>query len=422
MGRDGRNDPRENDLDNLRSFLTALMIVHHTAIAYGGSGAWEFKSRCFPVVSPALTAFNAINQTFFMGLFFFLSGHFARRSIAQVSHNHRKFIRSRLLRLGLPAVLYTLIVEPALKAFVHLFDSSRTANVEWTYIGNIFWSYWRQLRGVRGPVWYLILTLVFDVLAGVIFRAKFTNLLATLPSLRRKASFIQIIWVANILVSFAVRLIYPISRTFTPLNLRLAFVPQYVLAYTWGHGSTLLNDRFIFAPLDAMAEPLTELFWSLCTSVMGLFTLFGISAHYSPSGIASFEQVLGGFNVPALLYAIWNEASFALIAPALMRVFAKYANHPIHMGSGPYLRKDTPRVLLARYSYAAYLSHVFVSLGVELAVEAVRECSSTQFTVGTAVLDGPVVTTLCVGLTNVLFSYFMGYLVVEYVPGARQII
>jgi len=136
----------------------------------------------------------------------------------------------------------------------------------------------------------------------------------------------------------------------------------------------------------------------------------------------SFEQVLGGFNIPALLYAIWNEASFALVAPTSIRVFAKYTNRPIRIGVGAHLRRATPRVLLARYFYAAFLSHALVSLGIELAVEAASECSSTQITTGTAVLGGPVLTTVCVGLTNVLFSYFMGYLLVEYVPGAGQII
>jgi hypothetical protein len=143
---------------------------------------------------------------------------------------------------------------------------------------------------------------------------------------------------------------------------------------------------------------------------------------FSPSVAASFEQVLGGFNIPALLYAIWNEASFALVAPALIRVFAKHANRPIHIGVGAHLRRDNPRALLARYSYAAFLSHALVSLGVELAFDAASECSSTQSTAKVVVLGGPVLMTVVVGLTNVLFSHSMGYLLVEYVPGAGKIV
>jgi glucans biosynthesis protein C len=413
---------RQDDLDNLRSFLTALMIVHHIAIAYGGSGAWEFKSRCFPAFSLGLTAFNAINQTFFMGLFFYLSGRFARQSMAHVSRNNRKFILSRLLRLGLPSVLYTLILDPALKAFVHFFDPLRTTEAEWTHISDIFWNYWSQLRGVRGTVWYLSLTFIFDILAGVIFPTKFSNFLARLHILRRKASFIPLLWAANVLVSFSVRLIHPIYRTFTPLNLRLALLPQYILAYTWGHASTLLHDRFIFAPLGAAVQPLLELVWSLCASIIGLFALFGLSTRYSSSVLASFEQIMGGFNISALLYAIWNEVSFALVASAMIRVFAKHGNRPIYINVGAYLRRHSPRVLFARYSYAAFLSHALVSLGVEIAVEAASPCSSKQPTTEVFTLGGPVPMTLCVGLTNVFLSCFVGYLLVEYVPGAGQIV
>jgi hypothetical protein len=57
---------RKHGLDNLRTFLTALVILHHTAIVYGGSGEWPVRSRCFPPESLTLITFNAIDQTFFM--------------------------------------------------------------------------------------------------------------------------------------------------------------------------------------------------------------------------------------------------------------------------------------------------------------------------------------------------------------------
>lgn len=417
-----RKSDREDDLDNLRSFLTALMIVHHTAIAYGGSGAWEFRSRCFPAFSLALNAFNAINQTFFMGLFFFLSGRFAGKRNTHGSRSNRDFILSRLLRLGVPTILYTLLLEPALKALAHLFDPSQNAKDERTPIGDFFWDYWSQLRGVRGPVWYLVVVFMFDILGAVIVPTKFGNFLARLRVSRRKAVVIPLLWAANILVSFMVRLIYPIDRIFSPLNLRPAFLPQYIFAYTWGYASTLLNDRFILSPLSATARPLVDLVWALCLSVIGLFALFGVSARSSPSVLTSFEHIMGGFSIPALLYAIWNEVSFALVAPALMRVFAKHANRPIYVGIPGHHRGDTPRVLLARYSYAAFLSHTLVSLGVELVVEAVSACSSSRPPAAIYVFGGPVLMTASIGSVNVVLSYFVGCLLVEYIPGAGKIV
>lgn len=98
---------RKHGLDSLRTFLTALVILHHTAIVYGGSGKWEIRSRCFPPASVLLVPFKAIDQTFFMALFFYLSGHFTRVQMTKKRVSRCAVIRSRLLRILLPAVVYT---------------------------------------------------------------------------------------------------------------------------------------------------------------------------------------------------------------------------------------------------------------------------------------------------------------------------
>jgi len=62
-------------LDNLRTFLTGLVICHHSAVAMGGAGGWYYVVPP-PPGSPAptvLTLFTAINQSFFMSLFFAIS-------------------------------------------------------------------------------------------------------------------------------------------------------------------------------------------------------------------------------------------------------------------------------------------------------------------------------------------------------------
>jgi glucans biosynthesis protein C len=413
---------RQDDLDNLRSFLTALMIVHHTAIAYGGAGAWTFKSRCFPAFSPVLTAFNAINQTFFMGMFFFLSGFFARQSLKRGSRSKKDFLRSRLLRLGVPTVLYTLILEPALEVLVQLFDPSRNTKVQQGQAADIFWSYWSELRGIKGPVWYLAIVIIFDIITVVIAPAQFGNFLERVRSLNTKILTVPILWAVNVVTSFAIRLIYPVNRVFTPLNLRPAFLPQYILAYTCGHASALLNDRFVCAPFPALAPPLMDLVCSLSLSIVGLVALIAVTMQSSSSVPTSMEYLMGGFNLPAVLYTVWNEVSFALIAPAVMRVFAKYVNLPIHVSFPGGLRGVTSQTSLARYSYAAFLVHTIVSAAVELFIEARRACTSPQSTTMWHSFAEPVLMTVFVGITNVLLSWFVGFLLVEYVHGLGKIV
>lgn len=264
-----RRFPREHDLDNLRSFLTGLVVVHHTAIVYGGVGGWEFKSLCIPAASLALTAFNAINQTF-MGTFFFLSGHFTRQSMSRGSKSKADLIRSRLLRLGVPTLLHTLLVDPTFKALVMLFDPMREMKADRITVGDIYGTYWSQLRGVRGPVWYLAMAMVFDFLTVIVFPAQFGDLLKFLRASQSKSLLISTLWVANILTSFMLRLAYPVERIFTLLNLRPAFLPHYIMGYAWDHASVLSSENLIFAPFRGTLRPLTDLVWSLCLSVLGL--------------------------------------------------------------------------------------------------------------------------------------------------------
>jgi hypothetical protein len=69
-------------LDNFRIFLTALVIFHHTSIPYGGLGSWQYiSSHHAQGSSPAIIAFNALNQSFFMGSFFYLSGVMSSQSL-----------------------------------------------------------------------------------------------------------------------------------------------------------------------------------------------------------------------------------------------------------------------------------------------------------------------------------------------------
>ncbi|KAI4706062.1 hypothetical protein J4E89_009114 [Alternaria sp. Ai002NY15] len=72
------DNPRTHTLDNFRTSLTALVILHHASTPYGGAGSWSYtSSRYYPNSSPALVLFNVTNQTFFMGSCFLVSAYFS---------------------------------------------------------------------------------------------------------------------------------------------------------------------------------------------------------------------------------------------------------------------------------------------------------------------------------------------------------
>jgi len=59
-----------------------------------------------------LTAFISINQSFFMSLFFAISGFFTPASYD--AKGPGLFLRDRLVRLGIPLVVYFFVLNPAL--------------------------------------------------------------------------------------------------------------------------------------------------------------------------------------------------------------------------------------------------------------------------------------------------------------------
>lgn len=95
-------------LDNLRVAVIILVIAHHVGQAYGPTGGWwpiQEAAR-----SPLLGPFFTVNRSFFMSLFFMISGYFTVMSFC--SKGGRAFLKDRALRLGLPALVFGLIMIP----------------------------------------------------------------------------------------------------------------------------------------------------------------------------------------------------------------------------------------------------------------------------------------------------------------------
>lgn len=95
--------PRLNYLDNLKVLLTALVIFHHAGQAYGTGGEWAYQPSNSAEFMPWIWHFFSTNASFFMGLYFLISGYFVPRSYDR--HGCRVFVRKKLLRLGVPLLV-----------------------------------------------------------------------------------------------------------------------------------------------------------------------------------------------------------------------------------------------------------------------------------------------------------------------------
>jgi peptidoglycan/LPS O-acetylase OafA/YrhL len=156
---------RDASLDYLRAFIVLLVLLHHSVLAY--AVMWPAQPRTFgillaPIIDPQRWAgFDVLavfNDTFFMALMFLLSGLFVWPSLER--KGGAKFLRERMLRLGVPFVVAAGILMPL--AYYPSYavtgaDPDFVAYARaWLSLG--FWP--------CGPAWFIWLLFVFDAAAA----------------------------------------------------------------------------------------------------------------------------------------------------------------------------------------------------------------------------------------------------------------
>lgn len=100
-------------LDNVKTFLTMVIVSHHVGCAFGGAGA----NSWYLIVGDYDSKFNRIsksimqlNQGYFMSLFFFISAYFTPSSYEK--KGKWEFHKEKALRLSLPLIGTTLCIVP----------------------------------------------------------------------------------------------------------------------------------------------------------------------------------------------------------------------------------------------------------------------------------------------------------------------
>jgi fucose 4-O-acetylase-like acetyltransferase len=122
-------------LDNLKLLLVAVIIAGHGALAYGDlENAWPYQDVQevhLAGVSNVTLAIVVIPAAMFaMGLFFLISGLVTPGSVSR--KGPRTFARDRLLRLGVPLVVWALVMWPGSIWMAHL-AAGETHSFGWQF-------------------------------------------------------------------------------------------------------------------------------------------------------------------------------------------------------------------------------------------------------------------------------------------------
>jgi surface polysaccharide O-acyltransferase-like enzyme len=292
-------------LDRARTFLTLVVVLHHAVIPYTYFGHTDPKSWL---------GFDAIvlaTDSFFMAMFFFLSGLFVWPSLAHKSP--WGFLRDRLLRLGLPFAIAAFTIIPIAYYAFALRQQPGLA------FGAFWWKTITVGPWPSGPIWFVWVLLVFDLTASLLYRLS-SRLLdpinrLSLRGFERPAEFFLFLFAITAIVYVPARLYFGPSRWFEfgPFDMQATRILLYASYFFIGAGIGAAHfDRGVLSADGRLAK--SGWGWILATLVpYGL--LWGM--------IIIKREVLGNPEVlPQWYEAIYGLCFVAFSAAILFAILA----------------------------------------------------------------------------------------------------
>jgi surface polysaccharide O-acyltransferase-like enzyme len=277
-------------LDRARTFLTLVVVIHHAVIPYTYFGHTDPKSWL---------GFDAVvlaTDSFFMAMFFFLSGLFVWPSLAHKPPHI--FIRDRLLRLGLPFAIAAFTIIPIAYYAIALRQQPDIS----------FATFWWKTITVgpwpSGPIWFVWVLLGFDLSASLLYRLS-PRLLDPINRLSLRgydhpAEFYLFLVAVTAIVYVPARLYFGPSRWFEfgPFDVQASRVLLYAAYFFIGAGVGAANfDRGLLSADGRLAKSS----WGWVVATLIPYCLLWVLIYIK-------REILG--NPPVL--PAWYEASYGL--------------------------------------------------------------------------------------------------------------
>ena len=312
-------------LDNLKTLLIAGIIAAHAVQGYAEFGSWTYQDvrevSLSPIGEVILTiAVVSLGGLFLMALFFLVSGLFTEDSLARKGPS--RFASDRLLRLGVPFAVYTLVVWPLLEyallePFLHP-------------------GFWRSVTNTdpildNGPMWFVGVLLLFS-LALVAWRQVRPPSAPAEGPLRVRTLVLMAVAIG--VGTFVVRIVFPADSN-QPLNVKLWAWPEYIALFGLG----------VAAARHGWLRPVPDRLARGCgiAAIVSIVLIAASVLSAEPLGLTE-DDYFGGFRLTAFLAAM-TEGVIAISAPIWVLAFAQR-----HLNGSGRLRRA-----MARSSYAAFM-------------------------------------------------------------------
>ncbi|HTK05542.1 MAG TPA: acyltransferase family protein [Ktedonobacteraceae bacterium] len=334
-------------LDHLRAALTILVVLHHLAVIYGAAATFYYIEIPDPMAQLLLSMFVLINQSYFMGCFFWISGYFTPGSFARKGFG--AYSKDRLLRLGIPLVIYVLVLSPI--AFIGVYQMPASL----THITTPFtWQKFPSLLGV-GPLWFAEMLLFFSL--GYIIWRRLVHIrvqpaehVFSPPSYRAMGIFVLILALA----SYLIRIVVPLGMSIPILGFpTLAYLPQYLSFFILGIIAFRRNW------LETIPGTMGK---------VGFVVALVATILLAPLALSSGIAFLGHGTLQSAAYALWDSIFSVGICLALLTFFRHILNRQTRLGR-----------FLSQQAFTVYIIHIPTIVLLALALRGVHIESLLKF-------------------------------------------
>jgi glucan biosynthesis protein C len=345
-------------IDHMRAALVILVVLHHVALVYGASvQGFYYLEPPFTdhLAFLALLVFALVNQAWFMGAFFLLAGYFTPGSFERKGPG--SFLKDRLLRLGIPLVIFYFVLNPISRIGWWLMPASLTGITT-----PLTWQAYPHLLGL-GPLWFVAMLLIFSF-GYAAWRTLTRNWTSTsmtkssLPSYLRIGVFI----LALAVVSYLVRIVVPIGKGVLEFP-TLAYLPQYLSFFVLG---TVAYRHNWFRTLPSSMGVV-----GFVTAVVAGVFLYPLafSGHlFSLELTPALENAWGNGQWQSAVYALWDSIFAVGMVLAVIPLFRRFFN-----GQGRFGR------FLSQHSYAVYVIHIPIIVFLAYALRGIALGSLLKF-------------------------------------------
>jgi glucans biosynthesis protein C len=346
-------------IDNIRWALIVLVIIHHSAVTYSHVGSWYYNESPAPgfATTLILATFLTFNQAYFMGFLFLIAGYFVPAAFDRKGFG--KFVRDRAFRLGVPSLLYMLVIHPVIVYWLlrDFYEPGRPP---------LWKAYWPFLASGRvlsatGPMWFAVALLLFCI-AYALFRlmrgeARETVKKAALPSHGQ----VVLLALGIAFATFLVRIDQPVGASV--LNMQLCNFSQYIALFTVGIVAYRRNWLFNIPFGFGMSWLRFALFagvpgWGLVLLSSGVF-------HGEPP-----TKILGGLHWQSALNCLWESFFCMGMSLGVLVLFRDKWNVQGNFAES-----------MTRNAFGAYLFHPFLLIAVTLALRPFSASPLIKFVV-----------------------------------------